>query len=962
MNKLFSWFKYLIQPFLNSKYQAQAIIEQIMAESGNKRRIVITDDDDANSGDEIDSNPDIDDGEINEEIPDEDDGDGEDLMENIYEDYVAVPELDMYDTADLAEEEVDNTSWSLKLEAKRAAEEDLDRRDMERAKNRAQRLREAANDVEDERELKRNRVAEEIVVEEGKEGEEEGEDIVLNIEAFDVPLREWISQERTRREIKRRFKDFLNTFSNVDPDEEAERALVESEGTEVVKPRRRKRDLIYVSRIREMCSANGSSLEVSFLHLGKGPAILAIWLADVPKEMLQIFDEVLVEEVSRLYQDYAKIVANLKVRITDLPIDDRLRDLRQSDLNNLVRVTGVITRRTSVYPQMQSSFYRCEACNHDAGPYPVINGQENYPMECPHCRMRGKCKILPARCEYGNYQKITLQEAPGSVPPGRVPRYKDVHLYGDLIDMARPGEEVDVTAIYAHNLTNATVLSRDRSGFPVFSTILEANCMHKKNGNGNTGLSDDDKRQIRELAADPQISERIFRSIAPSIFGHSHIKQAFALALFGGVAKEAGNNGTHRVRGDINILMVGDPGTAKSQMLKYAQTTAPRAVYTTGKGASAVGLTAGVHKDPITREWTLEGGALVLADQGVCLIDEFDKMKEQDRTSIHEAMEQQTISVSKAGIVCSLQARCAVFAAANPIGGRYDASYSIAENVELTDPILQRFDILCVVQDLVDPVVDTQMAKFVVSSHMRSHPEFNPHAGALDPTEDSAVSNTDEGVALAEVLGADADMSNGNMDDGGPQPIPQDLLKKYISYSRAMIRPVVHEMDVEKIAKLYAELREQSAASGGVPIAVRHLESMVRMAEASAKMHLRDYVRDDDVDLAIKITLQSFLQAQKVSVRKALQSKFKQYLVYREENNRLLLHQLLSLMNDAEKYQQAQSNTSSTEVQVFISDLQTRANGLNIFDLKPFFNSKLFKGYGMEVNERSGMIVKRFDK
>lgn len=725
------------------------------------------------------------------------------MFASIFRDYVAVPELDMYEAEDLAPEQIDNTSWTLKLEAKRAAEEDLDRRDAERARNRLQRLREATNDAEDERELKNQRVA--SPEPEVAEGDEQILEPVLNIEAFDVPLREWISQERTRREIKRRFKDFLNTFSNIDPEEELERErmLMESEsadpGRSLTQPRRRKKELIYVSRIREMCSANGSSLEVSFLHLGKGPAILAIWLADVPKEMLQIFDEVLIEEVNRLYQDYATIVTNLKVRITDLPIDDRLRDLRQSDLNNLVRVAGVITRRTSVYPQMQSSSYICGACGQSVGPFPVVNGHEAYPMSCPSCQARGKCKIDAVKCVYGNYQKITLQETPGSVPPGRVPRYKDVHLYGDLIDMARPGEEVDVTAIYVHNLTNAQVLSRDRSGFPVFSTVLEANCMHKKNGAGNTGLSDEDKRQIRELAADPQVSERIFRSIAPSIFGHTHIKQAFALALFGGVAKEAGNNGTHRVRGDINILMVGDPGTAKSQMLKYAQGAAPRAVYTTGKGASAVGLTAGVHKDPITREWTLEGGALVLADQGVCLIDEFDKMKEQDRTSIHEAMEQQTISVSKAGIVCSLQARCAVFAAANPIGGRYDASYSIAENVELTDPILQRFDILCVVQDLVDPVVDTQMAKFVVASHMRSHPEFNPDsdvatAGAGEDTADVA----DE---LAEALGADGgDLSGAGMDDGGPQPIPQDLLKKYIAYSRAMIRPVVHEMDVEKVS------------------------------------------------------------------------------------------------------------------------------------------------------------------
>ena len=224
------------------------------------------------------------------------------------------------------------------------------------------------------------------------------------------------------------------------------------------------------------------------------------------------------------------------------------------------------------------------------------------------------------------------------------------------------------------------------------------------------------------------------KSIAPSIFGHEDIKTALALAMFGGVFKNP--QGKHRLRGDINILMLGDPGTAKSQFLKYVEKTSHRSVYTTGQGASAVGLTASVHKDPITREWTLEGGALVMADKGVCLIDEFDKMSDQDRyaclesqfdsTSIHEAMEQQSISISKAGIVTTLQARCAVIAAANPLFGKYNAQVPFAQNVELTEPILSRFDILCVVQDIADPIVDEHLARFVVGSHMRSHPSFVP--------------------------------------------------------------------------------------------------------------------------------------------------------------------------------------------------------------------------------------------
>merc|ERR1711970_326561 len=193
-------------------------------------------------------------------------------------------------------------------------------------------------------------------------------------------------------------------------------------------------------------------------------------------------------------------------------------------------------------------------------------------------------------------------------------------------------------------------------------------------------------------------------------------------ALFGGEAKDKSDK--HRVRGDLNVLMCGDPGTAKSQFLKYVEKTAHRPVFTTGQGASAVGLTAYVQRSPVTREWTLEAGALVLADKGVCLIDEFDKMNDADRTSIHEAMEQQSISISKAGIVTSLQARCAIMAAANPIGGRYDPSLTFSENVDLTEPILSRFDILCVVRDTADPVQDERLANFVVGSHMRHHPNM----------------------------------------------------------------------------------------------------------------------------------------------------------------------------------------------------------------------------------------------
>lgn len=235
---------------------------------------------------------------------------------------------------------------------------------------------------------------------------------------------------------------------------------------------------------------------------------------------------------------------------------------------------------------------------------------------------------------------------------------------------------------------------------------------------------------MRALSRDERIRKRIIKSIAPSIYGHEDIKTAIALSLFGGVSKNI--NDKHHIRGDINVLLLGDPGTAKSQFLKYVEKTAHRSVFTTGQGASAVGLTASVRKDPVTREWTLEGGALVLADKGTCLIDEFDKMNDADRTSIHEAMEQQSISISKAGIVTTLQARCAIIAAANPIRGRYNPTIPFQQNVELTEPILSRFDVLCVVKDTVDPVTDELLARFVVGSHLRSHPSFDKQADEMD--------------------------------------------------------------------------------------------------------------------------------------------------------------------------------------------------------------------------------------
>merc|ERR1719408_106303 len=442
----------------------------------------------------------------------------------------------------------------------------------------------------------------------------------------------------------------------------------------------------------------------------------------------------------------------LRVAVHSFPLSEPIRELNTKHLNKLVNVNGVVTKRSVVQNQVKRLYLRCAKRNFPSGPFDVMEEKDLKPGSCIECQSKGPWRVDRQKTLYRNHQKVTLQESPSSVEPGKMPRSKEVILTGDMVDTVRPGDKMDLTGIYRCIYDAGT---NARTCFPVYRTELYAVHIKCKGDVKEMSITDDMQARIRELAATPNIRERFIASMAPSIYGMTHVKTAIALSLMSGQPKLAA--GKHRIRGDINTLIVGDPGLAKSQFLKYVESVFPRAVYTTGKGASAVGLTAAVTRDE-NGQWVLEGGAMVLADNGICLIDEFDKMNDQDRTSIHEAMEQQTISISKAGIVATLQARCSVIAAANPIGGRYDPQLTFAENVELTDPILSRFDIICVLKDEVDASKDEQLAEFVVVSHMRSHP--------TDP-DTKIKSRFEEARANA-----------------GKKQIPQELLKKYILYAR----------------------------------------------------------------------------------------------------------------------------------------------------------------------------------
>ncbi|KAI8165624.1 DNA replication licensing factor [Colletotrichum sp. SAR 10_70] len=666
----------------------------------------------------------------------------------------------------------------------------------------------------------------------------------LSLEALQdakaASLTEWVSQPNVQRTIKREFKAFLTEYTD-------------EHGSSV-----------YGNRIRTLGEVNAESLEVSYDHLSSSQALLAYYLANAPAEVLKLFDEVAMDVVLLHYPDYERIHSEIHVRIFDLPVHYTLRQLRQSHLNCLVRVSGVVTKRTGVFPQLKYVKFDCTKCGITLGPFQQESNVEVKISYCQSCQSRGPFTLNSEKTVYRNYQKLTLQESPGTVPAGRLPRHREVILLWDLIDKAKPGEEIEVTGIYQNNYDAQL---NNRNGFPVFATILEANNVVKSHDQlAGFRMTEEDEQEIRKLSRDPAIIDKIINSIAPSIYGHTDIKTAVALSLFGGVAKVG--KGAHQVRGDINVLLLGDPGTAKSQVLKYVEKTAHRAVFATGQGASAVGLTASVRRDPITSEWTLEGGALVLADKGTCLIDEFDKMNDQDRTSIHEAMEQQTISISKAGIVTTLQARCGIIAAANPIGGRYNSTIPFSANVELTEPILSRFDILCVVRDTVEPSEDERLARFIVGSHSRSHPASSqPAADSMDVEQESEKQDTQ----------AETQKKEGE--------IPQELLRKYILYARERVSPKLYHMDEDKVARLFADMRRESLATGAYPITVRHLEAIIRISEAFCRMRLSEYCSAQDIDRAIAVTVDSFVGSQKNSCKKALARAFAKYTLARPGGN-----------------------------------------------------------------------------
>ncbi|MEM2004598.1 MAG: minichromosome maintenance protein MCM [Zestosphaera sp.] len=576
----------------------------------------------------------------------------------------------------------------------------------------------------------------------------------------------------------------------------------------------------YKDRIRRMIREGGRSLPIDYEDLAAYDVNLVEFVEESPDEAFDAFSSAMKEIIRGEYPEHAVRYERFHARLSGWVRATAIRSVASENLGKLIAVDGVIVKATPRKSKLYKALFIHVLPTGDEhefwwppGEKEELKEDVERPPYCPICvnelveeeriRYRGTIKLEPERSKYRDWQLVVVQERPEEIPAGQIPRSIEVVLTDDLVDAARPGDRVTVVGVV--RLARSSRFNRI-----IYTPYIEANnVIVAQRLLEELRLSAEDEAKILEIARDPMIRRKIIASIAPTIYGMWDVKEAIALALFGGNPKVT-RDGT-RLRGDIHVLMVGDPGTAKSQLLQYAARIAPRGIYTTGKGSSAAGLTAAVVKDKQTGEYFLEAGAMVLADGGIVGIDEIDKMRDEDRVAIHEAMEQGSVSIAKAGIVARLNARTTVIAAGNPKRGRYVSSESVAENIDLPITILSRFDLIFIVKDLPDLTKDTSLSSYVLKTHEKA------------------------GYVESEL-----------------QP---DLLRKYIAYARRYVRPELTEEAEKIIQEYYIELRKKSAEKEDAPLAIttRQLEALVRLAEAHAKMKLKNKVEAEDAVEAVRL-------------------------------------------------------------------------------------------------------------
>lgn len=626
--------------------------------------------------------------------------------------------------------------------------------------------------------------------------------------------------------VQARFNAFVRTFKENGADEEAK----------------------YMQLLQEVRARGEVSFNIDGHHMYTFDRTLYNWAVSYPIETVPIFDGQLSAIAAELEnKDPEEIM--LQSRIYNLRETKVIRDLNPADINKLISVSGMVTRTSGVIPDQSLALFQCTQCGHEEMSW-NDRGKVNEPAKCgnPACQAKFSMQMVFNRCLFLDKQLMKMQENPNEIPEGETPHTVSMFARQDLVDLAKPGDRITVTGVY--KATGVRTNPRLRELKAVYKTYIDVVHIQKdeasnlfsmfasdtqsqeaeealSQGECNVAETQDQgalqhtsnmtreemeakRAEFRALAADPTIYERLSASIAPSIWQLEDVKKGVLCQLFGGVSKVLPGA---RTRGEINVLLVGDPGVSKSQLLSYVHKLAPRGIYTSGKGSSAVGLTAYVTKDPETREMVLESGALVLSDKGVCCIDEFDKMSDAARSMLHEVMEQQTISVAKAGIIATLNARTSVLASANPVGSRYNPQMSVVENIQLPPSLMSRFDLIYLLLDKANEATDRKLARHLVSLY-------------------------GNGVGR---LGNEADI------------IPMDTLRDYIAFARATCFPQLHPEAANALSQAYVEMRSMGMSRKIVSATPRQLESLIRLSEALARMRLSESVTVQDVGEAVRL-------------------------------------------------------------------------------------------------------------
>ena len=542
-------------------------------------------------------------------------------------------------------------------------------------------------------------------------------------------------------------------------------------------------------------------IEVNFLHLTEFSNKISDELITNPEEMLRLL-EIAIEE--------SGLVKNARVRLAEIPDVHliKIRNIRSRNLNSLIMIEGIVRQASDVRPQVVNSKFECPSCGTIIS---VLQMEKKFrePSRCS-CGRRGGFKLLSK--EMVDTQRLVIEESPESLTGGEQPKRINVFLKEDLVEPRMEEKTTPGSRVMGIGILKEVPVPLQTGGLSTrFEIAIEANnLIPLEETFDELKISDDDEQQIIEMSQDPKIFDKLARSITPSVFGYEEIKRSLVLQLFGGVKKTHSDG--QKSRGDIHILLVGDPGVAKSVTLTFMAGISPKGRYVVGKSASGAGLTATVVRDEYLRGWSLEAGAIVLANKGLVCIDELEKMDPSDRSAMHEAMEQQTVTISKANVQATLRAETSVLAAANPKFGRFDPYQSIAQQIDIPPTLINRFDVIFTLRDIPNREKDEAIATHVLLEHQT---------------------------------------------EGESMLINRELFRKYVAYAKQRIKPFLTNEAVEEIKKFYVTLRNapvsSEAATRPIPISARQLSALIRMSEASAKIKLNKEVKIEDAKIAIEL-------------------------------------------------------------------------------------------------------------